>query len=138
MGLEGLGSLFVLDWCDRSKVPRFRPPRKRKMPCDEMFTSPQQRWAYSQFRPTPFRHLDRGPGGVKRGLKKALGDRALRTELDAQTEEFGPVRPDWRAEDPSRRAIRVTGQAGDIRGGNLIGRPASGNNAAAGLSIDFE
>ena len=66
-----------------------------------MFTSPQQRWAYSQFRPTPIRHLDRGPGRVKRGLKKALGDRALRPQFHAQSEEFGPVRPDWRAERPS-------------------------------------
>ena len=56
---------------------------------------------YSQFRPTPIRHLDRGPGREKRGLKKALGDRALRPQFHAQTEEFGPVRPDWRAERPS-------------------------------------
>ena len=56
---------------------------------------------YSQFRPTPTRHLDCGPGRVKRGLKKALGDRALRPQFHAQTEEFGPVRPDWRAERPS-------------------------------------
>jgi hypothetical protein len=56
---------------------------------------------YSQFRPTPIRHLDRGPGREKRGLKKAVGDRALRPQLHAQSEEFGPVRPDWRAERPS-------------------------------------
>jgi hypothetical protein len=33
---------------------------------------------------------------------------------------------------------RIAGLFGDIRGGNLIGRPASGNKAAAGLGIDFE
>lgn len=84
-------------------------------------------------------NLEQRPRRFSSKAKRRVDDSDFsRTELDAQTEEFGPVRPDWRAEDPSRRAIRVTGQAGDIRGGNLIGCPASGNKAAAGLGIDFE